>query len=673
MKSRQLQILFLGLGLALVLGGVMLVSLDVVLAQGPAPQGETNIQTTLGTAFTYQGRLDDGGSPANGTYDFQFTLYNADVSGSRVGSTVTKSSVRVNDGLFTVRLDFGDVFDGTALWLEVAVRPAGSGSYTALSPRQALTAAPYARYAATVPWSGLTSVPTGLNDGDNDTLGSLSCANGEVAKWNGSIWLCSADADSGGDITAVNAGTGLVDGGISGDITLSLDTSYTDARYWKLAGNSGTNPSIDSLGTTDSVTLTLVVSSTAALRLVPDATSPNLVGGHSKNRVTGGVYGATIGGGGSSASYNRVTDDYGTVGGGAGNRAGDNSGTTSDKTYATVGGGETNTASGSYATVGGGWNNTASGLKATVAGGYINNADGSNAFVGGGYNNNIASLTQYGTIAGGYGNVVSPTAGYATIGGGYSNMASGNYASTVGGGRSNTASGSYATIAGGYSNEASGPYTFVGGGNLNAAGSSSYATVIGGYTNNATGAYATIAGGNGNSATNTGSAVGGGVSNTVSGLYAVVPGGRDAQASHYGEMAYASGNFATAGDAQSSLYVMRGTTAAGGIWYNLYLDGSSRRLTLANGRTMTFDILIVGRSTAGKSAGYRIQGVIENVGGTTTFVGSPTVSILGEDDTAWGAQVVADNTNDALSIQVQGNTGDSVGWVAVVRTAEVVY
>ena len=41
-----------------------------------------------GTAFTYQGQLNSGGSPANGFYDFQFSLSNAPSGGSQVGGTV---------------------------------------------------------------------------------------------------------------------------------------------------------------------------------------------------------------------------------------------------------------------------------------------------------------------------------------------------------------------------------------------------------------------------------------------------------------------------------------------------------------------------------------------------------------------------------------------------------
>src|SRR2546428_12533160 len=39
------------------------------------------------SAFTYQGRLTDGGTPANGNYDLQFTLWDSASGGSQIGST----------------------------------------------------------------------------------------------------------------------------------------------------------------------------------------------------------------------------------------------------------------------------------------------------------------------------------------------------------------------------------------------------------------------------------------------------------------------------------------------------------------------------------------------------------------------------------------------------------
>jgi len=84
--------------------------------------------------------------------------------------------------------------------------------------------------AASVHWNNLTNRPAGLDDGDDDVLGALSCANGQIAEWNGSAWVCGDDdvgsGGGGGDITAVNAGTGLTGGGASGDVTLAVSTTY---------------------------------------------------------------------------------------------------------------------------------------------------------------------------------------------------------------------------------------------------------------------------------------------------------------------------------------------------------------------------------------------------------------------------------------------------------------
>ncbi len=103
-----------------------------------------------GTAFTYQGRLNDGGSPANGNYDLQFTIYGALSNGSAVAGPTVLNDVAVSNGLFTVALDFGNQFPGAARWLEIAVRTNGGGSYSNLVPRQRITAAPYAITASNV-------------------------------------------------------------------------------------------------------------------------------------------------------------------------------------------------------------------------------------------------------------------------------------------------------------------------------------------------------------------------------------------------------------------------------------------------------------------------------------------------------------------------------------------
>jgi hypothetical protein len=100
----------------------------------------------VGTGFTYQGRLEDGGSLADGAYDFQFSLFDAAAAGIQIGSTITLTDVTVAEGLFSVDVDFGtSAFGGGARWLEIAVRPgASTGVFMTLTPRQELSPAPYA-------------------------------------------------------------------------------------------------------------------------------------------------------------------------------------------------------------------------------------------------------------------------------------------------------------------------------------------------------------------------------------------------------------------------------------------------------------------------------------------------------------------------------------------------
>lgn len=97
------------------------------------------------TAFTYQGKLSTGGSPAGGTYDIQFKIFDALTDGTQQGATITNPTVGVTGGIFTIALDFGTgVFDGTPRFLEICVRPAGSPDpYTVLAPRQVFLSTPY--------------------------------------------------------------------------------------------------------------------------------------------------------------------------------------------------------------------------------------------------------------------------------------------------------------------------------------------------------------------------------------------------------------------------------------------------------------------------------------------------------------------------------------------------
>src|SRR5882672_5659361 len=110
-----------------------------------------------GTAFTYQGRLNSGGTPANGTYDLVFTVY-ASASGiNDAFANQTNSATSVSNGLFTVTLNLGDpnIFTGADRWLEIEVRTNGAGGYVKLNPRQKITPTPYAVTAGNLASNGL--------------------------------------------------------------------------------------------------------------------------------------------------------------------------------------------------------------------------------------------------------------------------------------------------------------------------------------------------------------------------------------------------------------------------------------------------------------------------------------------------------------------------------------
>jgi hypothetical protein len=265
-----------------------------------------------GTAFTYQGRLDADGTPANGSFDLRFGIYDAASGGSPLAGPLTNAATGVSNGLFTVALDFGaGVFPGSNRWLEVAVRTNGGGAFTTLTPRQPITASPYAITAGQV-------------------TGALPAA----------------------QLTGT-----VPDGVLSANVTLlgpTIEAAEVDAptfntTFWRTAGNACTTPGAHFMGTSDNQRVELRVNNARALPLEPAASgSINVVGGFAGNHAAAGVLGATIGGGGAGNWFglvftNSVSGDFDTVGGGQRN--------TTAGFAATVSSGQQNNATNSWATV----------------------------------------------------------------------------------------------------------------------------------------------------------------------------------------------------------------------------------------------------------------------------------------------------------------------------------
>lgn len=114
------------------------------------------------TAFTYQGKLTDTGTPANGNYDFQFKLFDMLSGGTQQGTTQTVPNVAVASGIFTIQIDFGvcaSCFDGAVRFLEIAAKKMSDSTYTVLSPRQPISSTPYTIKTVNLTFNGPYNVP----------------------------------------------------------------------------------------------------------------------------------------------------------------------------------------------------------------------------------------------------------------------------------------------------------------------------------------------------------------------------------------------------------------------------------------------------------------------------------------------------------------------------------
>jgi len=592
----------------------------------------------MGTAFTYQGRLYDANSPAEGEYDMEFKLYVGPDVPLLAGST-TVDNVEATDGYFTVQLDFGsDAFPGSARWLQIGVRPGeleDPNTYSELSPRQELTPTPYAMHSKNAetfdgletsdfafyfhPHSG-SDITSGTVDEtyiDPDMATDTELTSGLATKANVSHshdgvyalishnhddrYYTEAELQSSGsssvhwdNLTSVPAG--LADGD---DVGLTVETDPTVTASVK-DGVSWDELSAIPAGFADDVDNTGDSDWTINGDDMYSAVSGNVGIGTTEPNAALTVAGAILRNG--STMYGTNADTHINLG--TTSTTGTNG---QDWSYVTVGGGRGNEAIDECATIGGGHYNDA-GYRAAVGGGMFNKASGSGSAVGGGYDN-----------------------------------AASGYDSTIGGGEANTASSSYATISGGYDNDASAAYATIGGGLYNTV-NNDRATIAGGLLNVASGEYSTVGGGEENSAIGQISTVGGGSSNTARGWYATISGGRLNVAG--GDYSFAAGHRAkvrTAGasgddDGDEGTFIWADSTDA-----DFTSTGPNQFLIRASGG--------VGIGTTGPNYDLDVAGDINFTGGLYQN-GSPFVTGDGHSlDAADGSPT------DVVYVDNDGNVG----------------
>jgi hypothetical protein len=265
--------------------GIALATIAVLAGTAPA--------ATVGSSFTYQGSLSDGGSALTGVFDFRFTLFDAASGGALAGSPITFDDLQVVSGVFTADLDFGSsVFFGDARWLQVEVRPGVStGSYTLL-PRQRLSPTPYA-IGVNLPLyeqaSSTTTMFGLLNTGTGSCANFIAGGNGPNSGVSGGTLSTTAQA-SGVRGTATGS-TGLVYG-VYG--STASTASQTAGVYGVATATTGTTIGVQGIATASS-NGTGIVGTGSATGAYISSTGTGSVGLYSYGGGTG-VYARATGG-----------------------------------------------------------------------------------------------------------------------------------------------------------------------------------------------------------------------------------------------------------------------------------------------------------------------------------------------------------------------------------------
>jgi hypothetical protein len=243
------------------------------------------------------------------------------------------------------------------------------------------------------------------------------------------------------------------------------------------------------------------------------------------------------------------------------------------------------------------------------------------------------------------------------------------------------ASGANSAVLGGINNASSGQFSVCVGGSGNSSTTGAANFIGSGTINISSGAQSFVGAGRYNQSTSQSSVVvGGGVStagNTANADQSAILGGLGGLANRYGMQSHASGSFSGttgSGDAQRARFVLRNKTTTNSA-VELFLDGSSTRLTIPSGKVLGLTINIAGISSTGAAvAHYLRQYALKNVSGTTSEVYAPIT--IGTDNAA-GTSIALSAGDDAngeyLKVSVTGTASTIWRWVASVDAVEIAF
>lgn len=235
----------------------------------------------VGPGTSFQFRLTDGGQLYTGSCNVQLKLYDALTSGMLLG-TSTHTSVSVANGEASVYPTWGDQWEGSQRWIEVAVQCGADVGYTTLSPRLEITATPYASYSLETPYSGITGKPAACAAGYALVDFSGTCAQlttgtasaNQVAYWSGAYALAGEAGLTYDAATDTLTSGNLTLSGSSRRIVADFDNNTAQAYragFQTSTTNAGTFPSVIPNGTSNAAGISFYNNSDPdnAVRFVP--------------------------------------------------------------------------------------------------------------------------------------------------------------------------------------------------------------------------------------------------------------------------------------------------------------------------------------------------------------------------------------------------------------------
>ena len=119
-------------------------------------------------------------------------------------------------------------------------------------------------------------------------------------------------------------------------------------------------------------------------------------------------------------------------------------------------------------------------------------------------------------------------------------------------------------------------------------------------------------------------------------------------------------------------YVLYGVTT-NDTFTELFRDASNTRISCIDYTTYFYEADIVARNnTTPDYAAFKIKGAIDMGAGASTIAINEQKEIVyaGSGDN-YDADVVADDTNDAISVRVKGGSSETLRWCALVKVTEV--